>query len=228
MRIAWTLTLTALLALACGGDPAPIPDLPPTPTELVAPPTPPTAPVAAAPPEVVDRYLADCHAVIPVKVDPESPMETYGDAANECLFLELDQNCNPDISGCYNKATECQVACGPTCDGCQGSCATTCDTCKAGCNGDATCLRGCAEARASCRGGCLAAKETCRTTGCSTVESTCEAAWEKERDAKCGPCAPIATCLQAGWEKQDYEGKACRASMPAVPEVCWGWCTPGF
>ncbi len=206
-----------------------------TPTPVATPPAPtaevpyeaPTAPVLSET-EVVNGYLADCNAVFPGRPTPEEMMEVVGDAGNECTFLEVGQNCNPDISGCYNKSIECQSACGSPCKDCQSACGNECDTCKATCGSDATCLRTCAEARATCRTMCLAARDTCRSMGCATVESTCEVEHAAEIVATCGDCQPMESCMEASFERGDYEAAACHAASPGVPEACWTWCNPAF
>ena len=239
--------LVGAIVLGCAGfggssgsnTPAP----PPAVTEPAPPAVAPAAPAAA--PEVVlpaavpvpeaptreqavTAYLAECNHVLPAAVTPE---EAMSDPTDECLWMEFDQNCGEDPSGCWDRGQRCESDCGPTCTGCQAPCVATCDTCKAACAGDAACLRTCAEHRADCRDTCLTAKSACATVTCPAEESKCYADFEAKVAKTCPHCAELGDCMTAAMSDMAHydEGReACKKKLPEDPAECWDWCFQGW
>lgn len=164
----------------------------------------------------VQAYLRDCHHVFPF----DSEYDVAGDATNECLAREFDQNCSPDLYGCYDAGETCRDACGKPCDACQDACAGVCDDCVEDCSGKSkTCKHPCAVKRADCRTTCLDAKQACESA-CGTQESTCYEDAEKKKAKLCPRCSEIGACLMDGSPEQ------CKKQIPS-PSECFEWCSPG-
>lgn len=178
-----------------------------------------TAPAAAADPQVVAAYLADCHHTFP----DTREYDLEGDPSDECRSYEFEQNCSGDPSGCWGKGQDCVAACGPVCGSCQDTCAATCDTCKDTCAGDAACLQGCAEVRATCRTTCMADRETCMGTTCAAAESACEAEYQKKRAEKCPDCDAIRACMMEDMSAPDRQ-QACQQRYPSNAPDCVSLC----
>ena len=63
----------------------------------------------------VEAYLQSCSAVRMVYDDMEDR------EVSDCEWLEFDQMCAPDPSGCWDKGQECKAGCATTCTTCSSS-----------------------------------------------------------------------------------------------------------
>lgn len=240
-RLALALLTAFLVACACGsfGDeptaeptvPVPAAEVLPVPPAAAPPPPAPAEPAPALAVGAVTReaavaaYLGDCHATF---VDPAAAQDPDAGVSEECAYLEFDQNCSPDPSGCWDKGQACEAGCTDSCGTCQSTCAGVCDGCKAGCGEDATCLHTCADARATCRDACLSSKSDCVLRVCPAAEEACSSAFATLRAERCPDCDAISQCLIDSWNNANADGQqACAAKFPADAPECVSWCDPG-
>ncbi len=175
----------------------------------------------APPSEDVLAYIDDCAHRFTV-VDEE-----FGDPDNpdtECDYIEFNQNCEYDPSGCWDEGEGCIRGCRPACNTCQDQCIGSCGQCRAACpEGSAGCIRQCAEARQACREGCLEALSTCQGTECSAAEEECYAEFNDQRERMCPECAEISDCYQQDHGDLDYE-EVCIPRFPDADKKCFEWC----
>lgn len=225
------IVVCAVAGLACSGLPDALrggPDAPPALPTVPAPPSAPLPPMAPAHvvshAEAVAAYEADCHHRFAA---PETAdFDVTGDDLEECAFVDFDQNCSPDPSGCWDRGQACVGDCSTVCTGCQTTCAGTCDDCKAACQGNPSCVHACAESRATCRETCVSAKATCTGNICPGTESACYAAFEKTRAEKCPDCEGLRACVEAGWSNGTDSRAECPPKFPNNPPECLEWCAP--
>jgi hypothetical protein len=211
MRLLAATTLA--LALACSGLDDNTVEIE-APVELIA-----VEPIAVEPATLppggqIGAYLADCAA--PMMVEDE--ME--GGMVSACGYLEFDQMCSPDITGCWDKREGCNESCVSPCQGCESSCVTDCGGCKSTCGDDAACLQTCAETRLSCQESCLTSKEGCLTT-CGTEETACYDDFQVKLAEVCPACDRIRDCLMSD-VRQTSGG--CQAKFPSADARCFSWC----
>lgn len=151
--------------------------------------------VVQAPPS---PYDTDCGHVFTA---PYDEMGERGEK-NECEARDFEQNCAPDLDGCWNAEETCKDACGkPTCLDCQAKCTAVCTDCKARGNKD------CATTREACRQSCLKARDTCRDTTCPAEAKACTEKAEARRAALCPNCEALKTCLADRLYGKDAQGK---------------------
>jgi hypothetical protein len=196
--------------------------------EKAAPPIEPAQPqrVVTATRAALERaYLADCNHVNVIELE-DMEGEKKGD---ECVLREFDQNCAPDIFGCWNKNQACRDACAKPCSDCQAACTTACGGCKSACAGkpDADpCKQACAVKRADCREKCVARLTQCRENDCSKVEDDCQKEGIARRDKECGKdCAAFEGCIEKVLGGEGDE-KGCIAKFPSFSQKCREWCSP--
>ncbi len=171
-----------------------------------------------SPEALVAAYLADCHARVEVEFDDmDGPRKSV-----DCEALAFDQNCSPDVFGCWTGVEACKAGCAAPCNDCQAACADTCDGCKTGCDGGA-CATACAQSRVACRTRCLFALQDCRATTCSGAYEKCEADANARRERLCPDCAAITTCLgERHWDG----GAAVDCLTEGNIAECLEWCSP--
>jgi len=230
MRV-WLLLVGLVCSLACGGgSPEPSPGVASDPATFptAAPATEEAAREAATRlrADPTEAYLADCHAKLPP--DPTIVWdEVFPPAGDECSFREFQQNCAPDMAGCWERSEACSDACATPCATCQDTCAGACEGCKAACGGDASCARRCASERATCRATCVTQLEACRGPACAAVYSKCEADAEERKLRLCPSCVGLAECaMTAMSEGTDWQ--ACAAKFPGDDPECVSLCFPGW
>ncbi|MBX7099280.1 MAG: hypothetical protein K1X89_16325 [Myxococcaceae bacterium] len=198
------------------------------PSEAVTP-EPPRA--AATPTEGPDdgdpvaAYVADCHHRFTAAYD-EMGEEKRDD---ECLAQDFDQNCAPDVYGCWNALEACKKDCGQGCVSCQEKCAGGCDTCKERCakaKQPSSCARDCAEARQACRQECMGGRQSCVDGTCPAKEKKCEDDGEAKKAKKCPQCAELESCLSS-LDLGDPDAAAkCGKKYPRNAKECLDWCAP--
>jgi hypothetical protein len=164
-------------------------------------------------------YAANCHANVDLSFEDMDGSQDAG----ECEARMFDQNCAPDIFGCWDNAEKCRDACAKPCHVCQGACGTTCDACKARCDGGA-CVQECAKDRLQCRRTCLYSLQTCRTTTCDGVMAKCEADADARKQKLCPDCDALHTCLDEAFEKKTPPER-CLKRFPKNGKECLEWCT---
>lgn len=171
--------------------------------------------------QAIEAYAKDCHATLQA-VAYEYEEEKHVD---ECLAIDVYQNCSPDTFGCYDDRDKCERACQPTCGRCQDTCAASCDDCKAGCAaGDAACVGRCAEGRADCRGRCMTGLGACQNVDCAKASQSCMSAGvEKLRGCSVAACDTYLECLDG---QDDYERapKICAPKAGGMSEFCLHVC----
>lgn len=166
--------------------------------------------------ELIAKYAADCHAEILVTfddMDGEKEME-------DCKAIAMDQNCAPDLFGCWEKQEACVASCAQPCGACQDACAEVCDACKGGCDGG-TCANDCAKARFNCRNECLYGQSACRSA-CFKEGEVCGDLGEERVKQQCPDCDAINQCL---WDhmKDSPEARA-KCLKPGNAHECLEWC----
>ncbi len=172
------------------------------------------------PSELVAAYMRSCdHRV---RIDDD---EYTGETFDECDFIEFDQNCAPDPSGCWNEGEGCKSRCKLPCKDCQRACAASCGECRSACaTGDDNCVRHCAQLRASCRDGCMEAFGECTGPECSAVASACYETFDARKEETCPDCAAIGACLGSAYEHSDDATGWCKTKFPTANRECFDWC----
>lgn len=200
--------------------------VPPSAAEAPAPPK-----AAAAPSEGPDdgdpvaAYVADCHHRF------TAPYDDMGDEKrdDECLAQDFDQNCAPDLYGCWQGLEACKKSCGQSCVSCQDRCADVCDSCKDRCakaKQPSSCARDCAEARQACRLDCMGGRQSCVESACPAQEKKCEDDGEARKVKKCPQCAELESCLGALDLADPDASSKCAKKFPRNAKECLDWCAP--
>jgi hypothetical protein len=170
--------------------------------------------------EEAAAYFADCGHRFQV-AEPESDA-----MIDECSYLDFDQNCSPDPSGCWDKGQSCQSGCANACESCDSKCDGGCNGCKSKCKaGDSECVAECAEARVECRDQCMATKEACVDTTCPEAEKACYDDHEALVAKTCPKCEQIKRCVNDAIEHDKDPLDVCGAKFKRVSEQCFEWCS---
>ncbi|MFT3841665.1 MAG: hypothetical protein QM723_32045 [Myxococcaceae bacterium] len=222
MRLTLLLAGSLAVLTACKKDPPPLESL-----KAVADPKVPPAVLSKEQKELNAAFIVDCHHVVTVTVDGPQGDEQKP----ECEARDFDQNCSPDMFGCWDGLQKCKDACSKPCGKCQSDCADSCDGCKAKCSGDVDCISRCGVARLTCRTTCLASLNTCRDTTCEAESKTCEEKAEAQLKKDCPDCEGLRTCLTEAMEKGVTDYKAtqdgCLKKFPKADRKCVELCDPG-
>lgn len=162
---------------------------------------------------LIERYAADCHLALRARYD-----DMDGEAEKpECEAIATDQNCAPDVFGCWDQQTECTNGCAAPCNACEQACATSCDACKTG-GKDA---KACGAARLACRNECLYAQMACRSA-CAREAERCSDLGEERIKQQCPDCDAINQCL---WDRaNDGPEKRATCLKPGNARECLEWC----
>lgn len=174
--------------------------------------------------DAVAAYLQSCHATM-------TAMDDMGDGPIAvCEWMEFDQMCAPDLTGCWDKQQECKATCPSGCQDCEAQCTGSCDDCKTQCaDGDDACLRTCAQARKSCQDTCIQTRNTCLDDKCGAVWDRCNTEFDEKLDRVCPKCSEIRSCQEKHMFNTDgAELKDCKEVFPSADDRCFDWCQPFF
>lgn len=225
-------------------SPAPSAGLSPAPSVVVTPTAPPSAaaartasaalegarPSTGAPSReaLIGHYLEDCGYTALLSIDDPDAASGISDKP-ECEAMAWEQNCAPDLFGCWDKLMDCKAACKVPCGSCQAKAASACNKCKAACKTGPSCLRACAEARVDAREGCLEAADACRGKACPAAEAKCMSEGEAKVKKVCGKdCERYKSCASELMNKGTFEYDLCKKQFSQLPADCFTWCDPGM
>jgi len=168
----------------------------------------------------IEAYLLSCSAQQTAYNDFD------GEQTPSCRWIEFDQMCADDPSGCFGKTEGCKNTCGDPCVTCESECTTDCGTCKETCSaqgGDAdACMRACAAERYACQQQCVEGRDACFTR-CGERGEACYSEYDEKVERICPQCDEIRECMSEAM----FDGgtvEQCEAKFAAVDRRCFEWC----